>query len=93
MESAVGLSSLGVEALSFKGIMTNCAFEAGRMVVVIQSFNPSVSGFDGETASETFAGEELVPVVLTVGESVLKIEGVVAERTSAVSASEALRMP
>ena len=60
------------------------------MVVVVEGFNPPVTGLDGESAADAFGREEVVPVFLTVGESVLQIEGRIGEDLAAVGAHEAL---
>ena len=50
---------------------TYSAIEALAMIVVIQSFNPSITGFNGETASETFGGEQFIPIGFTVRHAIL----------------------
>lgn len=73
--------------------MTDCTFKALRVIVIVEGFNPSVSRFNGETAFDTFCGEQLIPILLAVRLAVFDEKAVVAEGMFTVRADEALRMP
>lgn len=62
------------------------------MVIMVQGLNPSIASFNGETASETFGGEELIPIGFTVGHTILKEEWSIAKQFATMAAWEALRM-
>lgn len=85
-------SPLGEEALSFQILFAHRAVEALAMVVIVQGFHPTISSFDWESASETFRGEEFVPISIAVGVAILQEERIVAEQFSTVNAVEAFRM-
>lgn len=38
------------------------AIEALAVEVVVKCFDPAITGFNRETASETFCGEQLIPI-------------------------------
>lgn len=85
-------TALVVEALTFQVLLAVSAIEALAMIVMIQSLNPSIAGFNGETASETFRSEKLIPIGLTVSIAILKEERSISELLAAMAASEAFRM-
>lgn len=85
-------TSFGEKALSFKILFAHSAVEALAVVVVSQSFDPSVTGLDGEAARKTFSSKKLVPIVLAVRESIFQEEGTVSEQLSAVRTAETFGM-
>lgn len=62
------------------------------MIVVVQGLNPSVTGFDGESAREALGGEQLVPISFAIGVTFFQEERTVSEQFAAVSTFEALWM-
>lgn len=68
------------------------AIEALTVIVVVQSFNPSVTSFDWEATSEAFGCEELIPIGLAVGFTFFQEEWTVAEKFATIGASEAFGM-
>lgn len=62
------------------------------MVIMVQGLNPSITGFDGETASEALGGEELIPISFAVGHAILKEEWSIAKQFATMATREALRM-
>jgi len=84
------LSRFDKEALTFEVFLAKRAVEALGVVVVVQSLDPPVSGFDRESAGDALCCEQLVPIFFTVGKSVLQIEGAVGEDLVAVGARKAL---
>lgn len=85
-------TTLGEKALSLKILLAHCAVETLAVVVIGQSFDPSVSSLDGEAARKTFSSKKLVPIVLAVGESIFQEERTVAEQLSAVRTAETFGM-
>jgi len=85
-------TALTQETLALEILLANRAGEALAVVVVIHGFNPTIARLDGVAACETLGREQLVPVSLTVGESVLQVEVAVAKQASAVSTGEAFRV-
>lgn len=92
MSFAEGSTSFGEKALSFKVLLAVCAVEALRVIIIIQSFNPSVASLNGEAACEAFRCEQFIPIVFTIGFALLQEEWTVAEQLSAVGAFEAFGM-
>jgi len=86
------LATLGIEAFPLHVFFAKRAVEALGVVVVVQSLDPPVSGFDRESAGDALCCEQLVPIFFAVGQSVLQIEGAVGEDLVAVGASKALWM-
>jgi len=86
------LAPLCIEAFPLHVFFAKRAVEALGVVVVVQSLDPPVSGFDRESAGDALCCEQLVPIFFTVGKSVLQIEGAVGEDLVAVGASKALWM-
>lgn len=62
------------------------------MIVVVQGLDPSVTGFNGESASEALGGEQLVPICFAIGVAFLQEERTVSEQFAAISTFEALWM-
>lgn len=85
-------ASLVVETLPFKVLLAVSTVEALTVIIVIQSFYPSVAGLNGESASKAFSGEELVPISFTICHAFLQEEWSVAKQFSAMATSEALWM-
>lgn len=56
------------------------------MVIMVQGLNPSIASFNRETASETFGGEELIPIGFTVGHTILKEEWSIAKQFATMAA-------
>jgi len=65
------LPSLSVETLPFQVLVAFRALEALAMVVVVEGLHPSVPGLDGEPATHTLGGEQVVPVSFAVGKTIL----------------------
>jgi len=86
------LSRFHKEALTFEVFLAKRAVEALGVVVVVESLDPPVSGFDRESARHALCCEQLVPIFFTVGQSILQIEGAIGEDLVAVSACKTLRM-
>jgi hypothetical protein len=86
------LSRFDKEALTFEVFLAKRAVEALRVVIVVESFDPPVSGFDWESTRDALRCEQLVPIFFTVGQSVLQIEWAVGEDFVAIGARKALRM-
>jgi len=86
------LAPLCIEAFPLHVFFAKRAVEALGVVVVVQSLDPPVSGFDRESAGDALCCEQLVPIFFTVGKSILQIEGAVGEDLVAVGASKALWM-
>jgi len=86
------LAPLCIEAFPLHVFFAKRAVEALGVVVVVQSLDPPVSGFDRESAGDALCCEQLVPIFFTVGKSVLQIEGAVGEDLVAVGARKALWM-
>jgi len=59
-------SSFHKETLSFKILFAQRAVEALRMIIIIESLNPSVSRLYGESTRDAFCREQLVPIFFTV---------------------------
>lgn len=68
------LPSFDKEALAFKILLTQRAVEALRMIVVVESLHPAVTGFYWEPAGYAFGGEELIPIFFTVRKPIFQIE-------------------
>lgn len=85
-------SSFVVETLSFQVLFAHRAIEALTVIVVVQSFNPSVTSFDWEATSEAFGCEELIPIGLAVRFTFFQEEWTVAEKFATIGASEAFGM-
>jgi len=79
-----------IETLPLQILLTKRAVEALGVIVVIESLHPAVARLDGEPAGDALGGEQLVPVLLTVGQPVLQVEGRVSEDLAAVGAGETL---
>jgi len=62
------------------------------VVVAVQGLDPAIPSLNGKPTSDTLRCEQLVPILLAVGESVLQIEREVRKDFAAVGAAEALRM-
>jgi len=86
------LAPLGVETLSFQVLVALGALEALAVVVVVEGLYPTVAGLYGEAAPNTLGGEEVIPVGLAVGQTILQVEGSRAEHFATVGAAEALRV-
>ena len=71
---------------------TYSAVKALAVVVVVEGLDPAVSGLDREPAADALGGEEVVPVLLAVGQPVLQVERRVGEDLAAVGAHKALRV-
>ena len=93
MSFAVGSSSFGEETLPFQVATTDSTFEATGVVVLIQGFDPSISCCNGKSTANTFGCEQVVPVLFTVGMSILQIKWAVPKGLFAVWAGEAIWMP
>jgi len=95
LEAALSVSlaerfpTLGKEALAFEVLVAFRALEALAVVVVVEGLYPSVSCLDRETAANTLRREEVVPVSLAVGQSVLKVECARSKDLPAVGTAEA----
>lgn len=85
-------ATLREEALSFEVLLAAGAVEALTVVVIVQRFHPFVTGLDGESAGEALGREQLIPVGLAVGITLLQEERAVAELLAAVGALETLRV-
>jgi len=71
---------------------TKRAVEALGVVVVVESLHPPISGLYGEPAVYALGGEQLVPVIFTVRQAILQVEGRVSEDFPAVSTSKTFRV-
>jgi len=77
MGFAVGSATFRIERLAFEIFVTHGTLETLRVVVIVEGFDPSITGFDRKTTSDTLGGEQFVPVFFTVWLTILKIERVV----------------
>lgn len=93
MRLTEGSSSFSKEALALQVFLADRALEALGVVVVVQRFNPAISGLDRESAAHALGGEELVPVFFAVGHSIFEVERAVSKSCFAVRAHEAIGMP
>jgi len=80
-----------IEAFTLHIFSAESAVKTLRVVVVVQSFHPSVSSFYWESTGYTLGGKQLVPVFFTIGKSVLKVEWGVCKYFATVGTHEALR--
>jgi hypothetical protein len=62
------------------------------VIIVVQSFHPSIACLDREAACEALCCEQLIPIGLAVRVAFLQEERIVAEQFCTVCALEALRM-
>lgn len=92
MSLAERLSTFGEEALALQVLVAFRAFEALAVIVVVKSFNPSVTSLYGEAAANTLCRKQVVPVSLAVWQAVFQIEGTRSEDLPTVGAAEAFRM-
>jgi len=83
--------SFDKETLTLQILPAESAVKTLRVVVVVQSFHPSVSSFYWESTGYTLGGKQLVPVFFTIGKSVLKVEWGVCKYFATVGTHEALR--
>lgn len=82
-------SSLGIEALTFQVLLAVSAVEALAVVVIAKGLYPAVSGLNWETTSKALGREQLVPICLTVWQSIFQEEWIVAKQLATVSTQEA----
>lgn len=82
--------SFDKETLTLQILPAESAVKTLRVVVIVQSFHPSVSGFNWESTRDTLRGEQLIPVFFTIGKSVLKVEWGVGKYFATVGTHEAL---
>jgi len=71
MALAKRLSCFHKKPLSFKIFLAQRAVEALGVVVVVESLHPPISGLYGEPTVYALCGEQLVPVIFTVGQTIL----------------------
>lgn len=90
--AAERLPRLDKELLAFQVLFAQRAVEALAVVVVVEGLHPSVAGLDREAAGDALGREQLVPILLAIGQPVLEVEGRVGEDLAAVGAHEALRV-
>jgi len=92
MAFAERLSRFYKEAEAFKIFLTQRAVKTLWVVVAVQSLHPAITSLNGKPASNALGREQLVPILLAVGQAVLQVEREVGEDLAAVGAAEALRM-
>jgi len=63
---AEGFPSFGEETLTFEILVAFRAFEALAVVVIVECFDPSVTCFNREAASDAFRSEQVVPISFTI---------------------------
>jgi len=80
------------EAFTLHVFLAETAVKTLGVVVVVKSFNPSISGFYGESTRYTLGGKQFVPVFFTIRKSVLQIEWGVGKYFPTVGTDEALRV-
>lgn len=80
------------KALSFQILFTNRTVEALAVVIVIHSFNPTITSLDRVATSVALGGKKLIPISFAVRQTIFQIEMTIAEKWSAVSTREAFRM-
>lgn len=59
-------SSFGVEALALEVLVANGTLETLRMIVAVQCFDPTISGFDRKSTSDALGREQLIPVFFAI---------------------------
>lgn len=72
--------------------MTYSAIEALTVIIVIQRFDPSVTCFNWESASETFGCKKFIPIRFTVCIAIFQEERGVSKEFTAVTTCEAFWM-
>jgi len=85
-------STLCIKALPLHIFLTKRAVETLRVVVVIESLHPAITSLDWEATRDTLGGEELIPVLFTIWETILQVEWRVCKDLATVSTAEALWM-
>jgi len=93
MSSAEGTASFGKKALTLEVTSADCALETVRMPILGERLHPSITGRNRELTAHALGGEEIIPVLLTVGIAILQIERAVSKRILAVGAGKTIRMP
>ena len=73
-------------------IFSHRAVETLRVVVVIESLHPAITSLDWEATRDALGGEELIPVLFTIWETILQVEWRVCKDLATVSTAEALWM-
>lgn len=81
-----------VEALAFQVLLAESAIEALAMIVVIQSFYPAITGFNGESTCKAFCCEQFIPIGFAVGITLLQEEWRIAKDFAAMCAAKAFWM-
>jgi len=74
MALAEWFPSLHEKSFALQVLLAESAVKALTVVVVVESFDPPVTGFNGKSTRNTLCREQLVPVFFTVWKSVLKVE-------------------
>jgi len=85
-------STLCIKALPLHIFLTKRAVETLRVVVVIESLHPAITSLDWEATRDALGGEELIPVLFTIWETILQVEWRVCKDLATVSTAEALWM-
>lgn len=58
--------ALGEETLALKILVAFRALEALTVVIVIKSFDPTVTGLNWETTTNAFGCEKIIPICFTI---------------------------
>jgi hypothetical protein len=62
------------------------------MVIVAESFYPAISGLNRETTSKALSCEQLIPIILTIRQSIFQVKWVVSKCLTTISTQEAFWM-
>lgn len=62
------------------------------MVIVGQSFYPSIAGLHRKTARKAFRCEHFIPIGFTIGLAILQEERTIAKQFAAIGTGKAFRM-
>jgi len=62
------------------------------MVIVAEGFHPAISGLNRETTSKALGCEQLIPIILTIRQSIFQVKWVVSKHLTTISTQEALWM-
>lgn len=74
MAFAEWFPSLHEKSFALQVFLAKSAVKALTVVVVVEGFDPPVTGFNGKSTRNTLCRKQFVPVFFTVWKSVLKVE-------------------
>jgi len=92
MSFAEWTTALCKETRSFQVLFACGAIEALRVVAVVHGFHPTISCFNGETASVAFGRKHFVPICVTVRFAILNEEGSISKDALTMCAYKTSRM-